>query len=83
MTVNSDNEWWGFILTVSICLNPECLHQNAESDRYCQKCGAKLRLGDRYRAIKMIGEGAFGRTFKAIDEQRLNRYCVIKQFIFN
>ncbi|MEA5534070.1 bifunctional serine/threonine-protein kinase/formylglycine-generating enzyme family protein [Crocosphaera sp. XPORK-15E] len=64
------------------CLTPNCLDYNPTSHFFCQKCGATLRLGDRYRPISLIGEGAFGRTFKAVDEHRLNTPCVIKQFIF-
>lgn len=40
-----------------------------------------MLLGDRYRAVKYISEGAFGRTFKAVDEHRLDTICVIKQFL--
>jgi serine/threonine protein kinase len=39
-----------------------------------------MPLKDRYRAIRQIGEGGFGRTFLAVDEDRLNSRCVIKQF---
>jgi serine/threonine protein kinase len=38
-------------------------------------------LGDRYRAVRFIGEGGFGRTFQAVDEHRLDTPCVIKQFL--
>ncbi|HEY9837655.1 MAG TPA: protein kinase, partial [Vampirovibrionales bacterium] len=44
-------------------------------------CGARLRLGDRYRAIQPIAAGGFGRTFLAIDEYKPSKpRCVIKQF---
>jgi 2Fe-2S type ferredoxin len=37
-------------------------------------------LADRYRAIKQIGQGGFGRTFLAIDEHKPSQpNCVIKQ----
>lgn len=40
-----------------------------------------MRLSDRYRAIKPIGHGGFGKTFLAVDEYRPSRpKCVIKQF---
>lgn len=39
---------------------------------YCQNCGTTLRLGDRYRALSVIGRGGFGRTFLAVDEHRLD-----------
>jgi formylglycine-generating enzyme required for sulfatase activity len=38
-------------------------------------------LQERYRGIRVIGEGGFGRTFLAVDEQRLDTPCVIKQFL--
>jgi serine/threonine protein kinase len=66
---------------MSQCFNPNCLAKNSLQNKFCSSCGSKLLLGDRYRAIKYIGEGGFGRTFKAIDEQRLNTTCVIKQFL--
>ncbi|MDF0553754.1 bifunctional serine/threonine-protein kinase/formylglycine-generating enzyme family protein [Kamptonema sp. UHCC 0994] len=65
---------------MSKCLNPDCLNQNPTT-KFCQKCGNKLLLGDRYRAVKYISEGGFGRTFKALDEHRLDTVCVIKQFL--
>ena len=66
---------------MSQCLNPDCLHQNPPITKFCQRCGNKLLLGDRYRAVKYISEGGFGRTFKAVDEHRLDTICVIKQFL--
>jgi len=66
---------------MSQCLNPDCLHQNSSLTKFCQRCGNKLLLGDRYRAVKYISEGGFGRTFKAVDEHRLHTICVIKQFL--
>lgn len=40
-----------------------------------------MLLKERYRAIRPIGEGAFGRTFLAVDEHLLQTSCVIKQFL--
>jgi serine/threonine protein kinase len=38
-------------------------------------------LRERYQAIKIIGQGGFGRTFLAIDKDKPSKpYCVIKQF---
>lgn len=66
---------------MTICLQSQCLTKNASTDKFCQKCGKKLLLVERYRAIKKIGEGGFGRTFKAIDELKPSQpLCVIKQF---
>ena len=66
---------------MSHCLNPECLQQNPPGTIFCQRCGSKLVLQERYRGIRVIGEGGFGRTFLAVDEQRLDTLCVIKQFL--
>jgi formylglycine-generating enzyme required for sulfatase activity len=39
-------------------------------------------VNDRYRALKVIGRGGFGRTFLAIDEAKPSHPpCVIKQFL--
>ncbi len=66
---------------MSQCLNPNCLNQNPPNTKFCQKCGSKLLLAERYRAVKIIGQGGFGRTFKAIDEFKPSQpFCVIKQF---
>ena len=66
---------------MSLCLQPQCLNVNPDNSKLCQKCGAKLLLAERYRAIKKIGEGGFGKTFKAIDEYKPSQpVCVIKQF---
>jgi serine/threonine protein kinase len=66
---------------MSQCLNPTCIYQNPQGTSFCQKCGDKILLDDRYRPIKFLGEGGFGRTFQAVDEKRLNTPCVIKQFL--
>jgi formylglycine-generating enzyme required for sulfatase activity len=66
---------------MSQCLNPTCLHQNLQDASFCEKCGGKILLDGRYRPIKILGEGGFGRTFQALDEKRLNTPCLIKQFL--
>ncbi|MDB9522813.1 SUMF1/EgtB/PvdO family nonheme iron enzyme [Dolichospermum circinale CS-1225] len=66
---------------MSQCLNPDCLQQNPPDTIFCQHCGSKLILQERYRSVRVIGEGGFGRTFLAVDKQRLDTPCVIKQFL--
>ena len=66
---------------MSYCLNPHCdKPQNPDSTKFCLACGSKLLLKERYRALQPIGEGTFGRTFLAVDEDRLKTRCAIKQF---
>jgi len=64
------------------CLNPECLYSNPDNAQFCQKCSHKLLLRERYVPQSILGQGGFGRTFLAIDEDKPSKpYCVIKQFL--
>jgi serine/threonine protein kinase len=64
------------------CLNPDCLHPNPDNFKYCQKCGSKLVLTERYIPRSILGQGGFGRTFLATDQYKPSQpYCVIKQFL--
>lgn len=55
---------------------------NPETADTCRNCNAPLikQLRGRYCPVKLIGRGGFGRTYLAMDGDRLNTYCVIKQF---
>ncbi|OKH32472.1 serine/threonine protein kinase [[Phormidium ambiguum] IAM M-71] len=67
-------------------------HENAHSNLYCQQCGEKLDqpvakgvypgllLGDRYRIVRQLGQGGFGRSYLAEDSNRFNEPCVLKEF---
>ncbi|MFB2935063.1 protein kinase [Aerosakkonemataceae cyanobacterium BLCC-F154] len=67
-------------------------HENANTNLYCQQCGEKLDqpvgkgvypgllLGDRYRIIRQLGQGGFGRSYLAEDSNRFNEPCVLKEF---
>jgi WD40 repeat protein len=67
---------------MSYCLNPVCqTPQNADRTQFCLNCGSKLLLRERYRALKPLGRGGFGRTFLAVDEDKPSKpRCAIKQF---
>ncbi len=67
---------------MSYCLNPSCHSpQNPQSSKFCISCGSPLLLKERYRPLKPIGQGGFGRTFLALDEHKPSQpSCVIKQF---
>jgi serine/threonine protein kinase, bacterial len=62
-------------------------HSNPLSSRYCNQCGAPLLdgedieriVGDRYRIIRDIGHGGFGKTYLAEDINRFNERCVLKE----
>jgi WD40 repeat protein/tRNA A-37 threonylcarbamoyl transferase component Bud32 len=64
------------------CLNPRCPNPlNSDHTPFCQACGKPMhRLRERYRTVQPLGQGGFGRTYLALDEDRLNSRCVIKQF---
>ena len=67
---------------MSLCLNPDCLQKNGDNSKFCHHCRTKLLLKDRYRAVKIIGQGGFARTFLAVDEDKPSKPpCVIKQFL--
>jgi len=64
------------------CLNPACSNPSvADQNKYCPSCGVPLViLRHRYRPLKSLGGGGFGKTYLAEDIDRLNTKCVIKQF---
>ncbi|MEN9215998.1 MAG: serine/threonine-protein kinase [Gloeomargarita sp. HHBFW_bins_162] len=69
---------------MSYCLNPECPRpgQNPPEAVICQACGSNLLLQNRYRPLRPLGQGGFGRTFLAVDEDKPSKpKCVVKQFL--
>ena len=65
--------------SISTCLNPF----NPDGHKFCQSCGAQTLASlfrNRYRVIRLLGEGGFGRTYEARDADRMDDPCVIKQF---
>ena len=68
---------------MSNCLCLACDRANSITTKFCTQCGAKLQIQERYRALKVIGQGGFGKTFLAQDESKPSQpRCVIKQFAF-
>ncbi|MFN6155601.1 MAG: SUMF1/EgtB/PvdO family nonheme iron enzyme [Dolichospermum sp.] len=69
---------------MQICQNPNCSNPfNPKTSKSCLSCqesnfGEMLR--NRYRVLRLLGEGGFSRTYAAEDVDRLNAPCVIKQF---
>jgi formylglycine-generating enzyme required for sulfatase activity/tRNA A-37 threonylcarbamoyl transferase component Bud32 len=67
------------------CSNPRCSHPfNPDNSKFCQSCGSQNLsplFRNRYRVIRLLGEGGFGRTYEAVDTDRMDDPCVIKQFV--
>lgn len=61
-------------------------HANNSSNRFCTHCGEPLALSagqvlnNRYKIIRQLGQGGFGRTYLAEDQQNANQTCVLKEF---
>lgn len=65
---------------MSYCLNPQCSTPiNESAATICATCQTPLQL-KQYKALRLLGQGGFGRTFLAVDvTQALKPRCVIKQ----
>ncbi|MGF1486847.1 MAG: SUMF1/EgtB/PvdO family nonheme iron enzyme [Prochloraceae cyanobacterium] len=64
------------------CLNPDCTQPlNYKHHPYCQNCGAPLKilLRNRYKILKPLGRGGFGKTYLARDIDKFDELCVVKQ----
>jgi formylglycine-generating enzyme required for sulfatase activity len=67
-----------------ICQNPNCSNPfNADENKFCNSCG-QSNFGDllrnRFRVLRLLGEGGFSKTYATEDADRLDAPCVIKQF---
>ncbi|MBV6626845.1 MAG: SUMF1/EgtB/PvdO family nonheme iron enzyme [Rivularia sp. (in: Bacteria)] len=67
-----------------ICQVPNCSNPfNVEGSKHCISCGGSnfgKFLRNRYRVLNLLGEGGFSKTYAAVDVDRLDAPCVIKQF---
>ncbi len=61
-------------------------HTNTGGDRFCTQCGESLpipqgdAIADRYKILRQLGQGGFGRTYLAEDSHSSNQLCVLKEF---
>jgi WD40 repeat protein/tRNA A-37 threonylcarbamoyl transferase component Bud32 len=63
------------------CLNSDCHNPSCpDNTKFCFNCGTQLVQLRRYRPIKQLGSGGFGKTYLAEDVDNFNEQCVIKQF---
>ncbi|MDV3000901.1 MAG: Serine/threonine-protein kinase PknD [Chroococcopsis gigantea SAG 12.99] len=69
------------------CSNPLCPDPfNFDDAATCSSCGYKSLspiFHHRYKVIKILGEGGFGRTYQALDIDHMSHPCVIKQLTFS
>ncbi|MDJ0601759.1 MAG: serine/threonine-protein kinase [Crocosphaera sp.] len=58
---------------MSLCINPQCSNpDNQDTSLFCQSCGSELLLDGRYRVLKELGGGGFGKTFEVQDSDPQN-----------
>ncbi|MCW5316223.1 protein kinase [Nostoc sp. KVJ3] len=66
------------------CSNSSCSNPfNPDDNKFCIKCGQTLTplLRNRFRVIRLLGEGGFSKTYEARDADKIDEPCVIKQFV--
>ena len=73
-------------MAMAVCINPLCQKpENPPGTKFCQNCGNVIPdlLLNRFKIVKPIGKGAFGKTYLAKDSHKLDTACVVKQLIAN
>ena len=67
---------------MTLCINPRCQSPlNSDTAHFCAHCQTPLLLKQRYRAVRILGSGGFGKTYEALDLGKPNK--VIKVLINN
>ena len=53
---------------MSLCINPSCSNtDNRDTQLFCQTCSSELLLEGRYRVMRQLGSGGFGKTYEVSD----------------
>jgi eukaryotic-like serine/threonine-protein kinase len=75
---------------MSLCINPNCPTPiNQDTLLFCQTCHSELLLDARYRVIRQLGGGGFGKTYEVLDSALYNpvsgasEFKVLKVLIHN
>ncbi len=65
-------------LIMTLCINPHCPKPNDNPDKiiFCLGCGSELLLQGRYKVVKYLGGGGFGKTYEI--KERNNNLKVLK-----
>ncbi len=67
---------------MSYCINPNCRHpENLPTINFCQSCGSKLLIDERYRVLSVLGEGGFGKTFEVRDRDGTRKVLKVLTYI--
>ncbi|MEM6755339.1 MAG: serine/threonine-protein kinase, partial [Cyanobacteria bacterium P01_C01_bin.38] len=63
---------------MTLCINPHCPKPNDNPDKtiFCLGCGSELLLQGRYKVVKYLGGGGFGKTYEI--KERNNNLKVLK-----
>jgi len=67
------------------CLNPDCKQPlNPDTHKHCQQCGLRLvpLLSDRFKILKPLDRGGFGKIYLAEDTHNHHQRCVVKQLAY-
>jgi parallel beta-helix repeat protein len=68
---------------MSLCVNPHCQKpQNPDNLLFCEYCGSELLIQGRYRVVRQLGKGGFGKTYE-VSEARSNIPKVLKVLVNN
>ena len=68
---------------MSYCINPNCRHpENLNNTiNFCQSCGSKLLIDERYRVLSVLGQGGFGKTFEVRDRDGTRKVLKVLTYI--
>ena len=63
------------------CLNSNCPQpKNPDTAKdFCESCGSKLLINNVFLPIELLGQGCFGRSFRAVNYDTIESHCVIKE----